>query len=157
MSTNDKKRFVQCFNRLAVALQLPADKGDTAMQKIYWDALAALPVEAVEDAERWFTVNAKWFPKTSEWIERADLARAARALAAALPAPREEPWKSECETCDDAGFEYIDCQGNDQCGRRFPHAKHKYVIKCICRSTNRTYQRKVEETRQQATRRKAAS
>lgn len=156
MIANDKLRFAQCFNRLAVALRLPAGDGDAAMKQIYFDALGAYPIDAVEDAARLFARDAQWFPKTSEWVAGSEQARSTRVLTKCLPVPRADPWKSECETCDDTGWEYLACDGSDQCGRTKAHAKHPYVVPCGCRGVNRTYQRKIEEQNLQASRRKAA-
>jgi len=143
----DKLRFAQCFNRLAVSLRLPAADGDAAMKQIYFDALVDYPVEAVEDAARLFTRDAQWFPKTSEWVAGAEQARSTRVLTKCLPSPREEPWKSECATCDDTGWDTLTCEGDDVCGRTKPHYKHSYAVPCGCRGMNRTYLRKIEEQR----------
>jgi hypothetical protein len=146
----DRQRFTQCFNRLAVALRLPAEEGDAAMKQVYWDALAGLPIEAIEDAARKFTASAEWFPKTSEWLSVGEQARSTRALTALLPEPREDAWRDECEACGDTGWETLACEGDRACGRPKVHGQHKYVVHCSCRLTNRTWQRKVEELRHSA-------
>ena len=150
MIAAEKLRFAQCFNKLAIALRLPTADADVTAQRVYWEALEGYPIEAVEDAARHFTASAQWFPKTSEWLSGAEQARSARALAKCLPSPREEAWTDECDVCIDTGWETLSCEGDRSCGRHKPHAQHKYVVHCSCRHTNRTWQRKVEELKQQA-------
>lgn len=157
MTVQEKPRFAQCFNRLAVALRLPANEADSSMQRVYWDALSDLPVEAIEDAARELAADSQWFPKTSEWRDVAVKAKHGRMLKAALPEPRANPWQSECETCDDTGWEALDCDGSSQCGRTKEHGKHAYVIHCACLATNRTYQRKQAEQSERARQRHKAS
>lgn len=151
MTHTDKPRFTQTFTRLAVALRLPAMEAGALAQQVYYDALGAFPIEAVEDAARALALSATWFPKTSEWVAAAETARATRALTAALPANREHPWHHECGTCADTGWESLPCPGDPpSCGRVKAHAKHPYVVPCPCVGTNRTYQRKLEEQRQRS-------
>lgn len=148
MTVNDKGRFMQAFNKLAVAVRLPADQADAAMQRVYWEGLADLPLDAVEDSAREIGLSAQWFPKLAEWRDAAVKAKHGRVLKMALPAPRSNPWQSECETCDDTGWEVMACAGDATCGRVFEHAKHNYTIPCVCRPTNRTYQRRLAEQRE---------
>lgn len=152
MTVAEKPRFAACFNRLAVALRIPADEADAVMQRVYWDALSGLPIDAIEDSARALARSAQWFPKTSEWLSAAEEARSARALTACLPTPREDPWQSECDTCDDSGWETLRCRGDAVCGRTQGHSAHSFAVPCACRATNRTYQRRVEQQRQQARR-----
>jgi hypothetical protein len=149
VTVQEKPRFAQCFNRLAVALRLPADDGDAAMQRIYWDALADFPIDAVEDAAHEFARSATWFPKTSEWRSQAELARNTRALVASRPDADRDPWRYECQACDDSGFELLTCQAGARCprpdcSRRDASFRHVYAVVCSCRETNRTYQRRRE-------------
>jgi hypothetical protein len=139
----EKHRFAQCFNRLAVAVRLPADEADAAMKQIYWDGLQDLPVEAVEDAARQLQLG-EWFPKLGEWRDVAEKAKNARILTKALPSPDRGAWVSECATCDDTGWEPLECQGGitGMCGRQREHPAHPYAVACACRMTNHTYQRK---------------
>ena len=146
VTIHDKIRFKQAFNRLAVAVRLPADQADAAMQRIYWDGLEPYPIEAVEDASHTLATQAAWFPKLAEWIEVASKAQNARVLKHALPDPGRG-WNSECGTCDDTGWEPLTCAGGRQCGRTKEHAAHSYVVPCPCRDTNRTYQRRKAEER----------
>ena len=150
MTIHDKQRFKQAFSRLAVAVRLPADQADAAMQRVYWDALADLPLEAVEDAARELALEAQWFPKVAEWRDAASKAKHARVLTMALPAPRTEPWAEECSSCDDSGWEPMACPGDGTCGRTKAHAKHSYAVPCACIPTNRTYQRRLAEQRERA-------
>lgn len=157
MTIQDKTRFKQAFNRLAVAVRLPADQADTSMQQVYWDGLNDLPLDAVEDAARDLALGSQWFPKLAEWRDSAIKAKHGRVIKMALPAPQREPWRAECETCDDTGWEQMQCDGSDICGRRKDHAKHGYVVPCVCRPTNRTYQRRLAEQQARARGRKEAA
>lgn len=156
MTLTDKPRFVQSFNRLAVALRLPSGEVDSAMQRVYYEALEDLPIDAIEDAARNFAREATWFPKTSEWRSVAERARNARALTAGIQDHTGRVWHAECATCDDTGWEPLTCAGSRQCGREQEHAAHDYVVPCPCRETNRTYQRRRAEQREFARGRKAA-
>lgn len=149
MTLHDKLRFKQAFNRLAVAVRLPADQADVAMQRIYWEGLESYPIDAVEDAASALAAQAVWFPKLAEWIEVTSKAQNARVLKLALPDPGRG-WNSECGTCDDTGWEPLTCAGGRQCGRDREHAAHSFVVPCACRDTNRTYQRRKAEERDRA-------
>lgn len=149
MTINDKFRFKQAFNRLAVAVRLPADQADAAMQVVYWEGLDTYPIEAVEDAARQLAEQSVWFPKLAEWIELAAKAQNARVIKMALPDPGRA-WHAECGTCDDTGWEPLECSGRAQCGRDREHAPHPYVVACACRPTNRTYQRRKAEERERS-------
>lgn len=156
VTVNDKARFQQAFSRLAVAVRLPADQADAAMQRVYWDGLNDLPVEAVEDAARELALTGDWFPKLAEWRDLSEKAKHARVIKMALPASREQPWTAECETCDDTGWESMTCDGT-QCQRPKEHRPHTYIVECVCRPTNRTYQRRRAEQQERARQRSAAS
>ena len=156
MTVIDKPRFAQAFNRLAVSLRLPIGEADAAMQRVYYDALDDLPVDALEDAARELAREAEWFPKTSEWRSVAERARNMRALTAGIQDRSGRIWHAECQTCDDTGWEALTCAGGRQCGREKEHAAHDYVVPCACRDTNHTYQRRRAEVREQARGRKAA-
>ena len=158
MVINDKIRFKQAFNRLAVATRLPADQVDAAMQKIYFDGLERFPIEAIESAAAELAVNAQWFPKLAEWCDVAERARNARALTAGSQDHGGRVWHAECATCDDTGWESVTCDGkHKQCGRERDHGDHEYVVPCVCRDTNRTYQRRRAEQRERARGRKTAT
>jgi hypothetical protein len=154
VTVQDKFRFAQVFNRLAVAVRLPADEADEAMKRVYWEGLNDLPLEAVEDAARELSVG-EWFPKLGEWRSVATKAQNTRIIAKALPDPGRG-WQSECGTCDDTGWEELTCSGGRQCGRVKEHPPHNYVVPCPCRATNHTYQRRKAEDRERARGRHAA-
>lgn len=151
MTIHEKSRFKQAFNRLAVAVRLPADQTDDDMQKIFWQGLEAFPIEAVEAGAEHLALTAQWFPKLAEWRDAASSAQNAQAIARALP-PADRVWHSECATCDDTGFEILECNGTTlrACGRMKDHAPHAFAVPCACRPTNHTYQRKLAEARQRA-------
>ncbi len=152
MTAADKVRFVQSFNRLAVASRLPAAEADAAMQRIYFEGLEDLPIDAVEAAAGELVRTSEWFPKVSEWRTAAKTQRTVL-LTLALPPAREEPWREECEACHDTGWELKYCYPGTPviCERRGPSPKrdcsrddvpeHTYVVPCVCRATNRTFQR----------------
>jgi hypothetical protein len=156
VTIQDKARFKQAFNRLAVAVRLPAEQADASMQRVYWDGLETLPIESVEDAAAAIAAQAVWFPKLAEWKDAAEKASNARVLKFALPDPGRG-WHSECGTCDDTGWESLTCAGGRQCGRTKEHAEHSYVVPCACRPTNHTYQRKRAEERERARGKEGAS
>lgn len=156
MTVADRTRFKQAFNRLAVAVRLPADQVDAAMQRVYWDGLETYPIEAVEDAAVLLARQAVWFPKLAEWRDEATKASNARALRLALPDPGRA-WNAECATCDDTGWEPMTCSGGAQCGRQKEHGQHSYVVPCPCRATNRTYLRRKAEERERARGRRSAA
>lgn len=155
MTIQDRVRFKQAFNRLAVAVRLPADQADAAMQKVYHDGLEVYPIEAVEAAADSLAKNAVWFPKLAEWRDEAEKAQNSQAIRRALPSTVRE-WHSECATCDDTGWEPLECAGTRQCGRDKEHQAHSYVVPCACRANNHTYQRRRAEQRERARGRHAA-
>ncbi len=152
MTDTDKAQFAKCFNRLSVALRLPADEGDAAMKQIYFEGLEDLPIDAVEAASGELARSFEWFPKLSEWRQAAKQQRTVL-LERALPLARQEQWHEECELCRDTGWELKRCYPGTAmvCGRvgrnnmrdcrqaGFP--EHDYVVPCVCRATNRTFQR----------------
>lgn len=141
MTTADMPTFLQAFNRLAVALRLPAAEVDAPMKQIYFDALKDLPIEAVAGAVHGLVKTAGYgFPRTSEWHSVAERCRVELTLRA-LPAAREQPWAFECQHCEDTGWAYHDCDGGRVCGRAKEHNPHTYATPCSCRDTNRTFQR----------------
>lgn len=147
MTLHDKQRFKQAFNRLAVAVRLPAEQADTAMQKVYWDGLEPFPIDAVESAATSIAKAAVWFPKLAEWRDAAGAAQNVQAMARALPSVGRE-WHAECATCHDTGWEPLSCAGTRQCGREKTHQEHQYAVACACRPTNHTYQRRMAEQRE---------
>jgi len=61
--------------------------------------------------------------------------------------PKGREWFYICNSCDDTGWEYLQCPGDDTCGPstwrpaanmpcphrpRKPHAAHSYVRVCFC-------------------------
>jgi hypothetical protein len=141
VTEQDKPAFAQAFNRLAVALRLPAVEVDPAMQQIYFDALKDLPIAAVVGAVSGLSKTAGYgFPRTSEWYSVAERCRVELTLKA-LPASREEPWHHECPHCEDSGWELRECDGDRICGRPKTHAAHGFASPCSCRETNLTYAR----------------
>lgn len=54
--------------------------------------------------------------------------------------PRREPWHYQCAACRDTGWAMRDCPA-ETCGRLREHPSHGFVGRCVCRETNRSYQR----------------
>ena len=129
------EEFAPVFLRLSNQLGKDADESTI---RDYFDVLADLGYDTVFDAAAHLAKTSKWFPKTSEWRDAA-LTIEQQKRRHDLTGGRE--WKIECERCDDSGWEYFECPGDETCGRTKPHAAHNYVKVCLCRPTNRTYQR----------------
>jgi hypothetical protein len=159
MNTDDRPQFAQAFNRLAVACRLSSTDTDPAAKRIYFDALADLPLDLVEQAADHLAKTAKWFPKVAEWAEAARTIGLRQVLA--LPEGRENPWTHECEVCEDTGWEERTCYPGTpvNCGHQSvnptqccdsPNSTqktHTFVSRCACRDTNSTYKRKHAATR----------
>jgi len=144
VTDTDKTAFKQAFNRLAVAVRLPADQADAAMQRIFFEGLSEFSIEAVTAAGQQLEQSAQFFPKVAEWREAARIAQVA--FVKALPPGRETPWESECPVCDDSGWEERRCYPGTRntCGRKkceLERPEHRYVIVCTCRPHNRTWAR----------------
>lgn len=133
--------FLQVFNRLCVALREPQDDSGVT-QGIYFEALKDLPLLALEAGASALMreTGRRFFPTTAEWRTAAEVAIQAE-VRRELTAVREEPWKHDCNACEDTGWERFECTGDDFCGRTRKHAPHEFVRVCPCRPTNRTYQR----------------
>jgi hypothetical protein len=88
MTATDKRAFAHAFNRLAVATRLPADQGDQSAQRIYFEGLVDLPIEAVLHAAGQLETRAAWFPKLAEWRQEARRAQRDETRREALSAPQ---------------------------------------------------------------------
>lgn len=140
--TTDKKRLAQfgtVFSVLAVQLRFDHDE---VIMRSYYKALGDLPLDALEASAHQFAIETgrKFFPTTAEWATAARIWRLEQQQAA-LHAEREQPWRIECEACQDVGWVTHQCPGDSTCGRFTQHYAHDYVTRCPCRPTNRTYQR----------------
>jgi len=134
--------FLAVFNRLCVALRETQD--DTGItQGVYWDALHDLPLAALETGANVLMrqQGRRFFPTTAEWRSEAEKAAYAE-LKKAVSGGRDEPWKHECQDCEDSGWvRGLTCDGGTTCGRKNKHMPHDYTLACPCRQTNRTYRR----------------
>ena len=134
--------FLAVFNRLCVALRETQD--DTGItQGVYWDALRDLPLAALETGANVLMrqQGRRFFPTTAEWRSEAEKAAYAD-LKKAVSGGREEPWKHECQDCEDSGWvRGLTCDGGTTCGRTRKHMPHDYTMACPCRMTNHTYRR----------------
>ncbi len=130
--------FAMIFARLASQLRwldyLPTDTAN------YYDALKDLPTALLHESAKQLATqaNRKFFPTTAEWRGKALDIEAQQRRAALIG---ERIWRMECETCEDSGWEYFFCPGDETCGRKKTHLPHNYVRACVCRPTNATYQR----------------
>jgi hypothetical protein len=135
----DKRRFDAAFNYLATATRMPTADMTPTTKRVYFDALSELTDEAVEGAAAQLAKSAQWFPKVAEWREAARSYKRDSNVKA-FPVPRAEQWRHECDFCEDTGWCYEggktfhDVVLSAYEGRPRMHA-------CVCRSTNRTYQR----------------
>lgn len=104
MTIDDKPRFLQVMNRLAVALR--EKDVDASQLRVYFEALKDLEIEFVVAAGDQLAQSAQWFPKVPEWrdlavtIERERI-DAQRALLRKLPTPL-------CLSCGDTGWDRTD-------------------------------------------------
>lgn len=143
-----EREFGNVFATLAI--QLRWMDADVVAVKSYYEALKDLPLEAVQasaaEIARTGYLDEKgehrtrFFPTSADWRTVAQKATV-DVFRKALPAVRDEPWRVECEACDDTGWELFECTGDAFCGRQKTHAAHTFVRVCPCRPTNRTYQR----------------
>lgn len=88
----DKHAFKAAFNRLAVATRLPADQADAAAQRIYFEGLQDIPIDAIVRAAQRMEQSAQWFPKVVEWRKEARETQREETRQALLSAPLQ-PWE----------------------------------------------------------------
>lgn len=133
--------FVKIFNRLSVALRAQADESGATL-RVYFEALKDLPLALLASSATMLMKESgrRFFPTTAEWRTAAEKIQIDQRRQFAAREPRD--WQTECENCDDTGWErFVECTGDETCGRKNPHLPHSYVRVCPCRPTNRTYQR----------------
>lgn len=130
--------FTPICTRLARQLRADVSADDV---RDYVSALAEFDREDVATAAQSLAVEPgrRFFPSTAQWAERAKKAQRERLLTSAST---REPWRVECDACEDTGWRRHECDGTMRfCGRRQPHAAHEWVERCPCRPSNRTFQR----------------
>lgn len=137
-----KTRFNAAFMHLATVTRLPTVEVTPDTKRAYWDALNDLPIEALESAASRLGKEAAWMPKAAEWRAAATQAKKVVELRALTAGDREQrDWRHECNFCEDSGWCYEggqtlhDVVVGGYAGRPRMHA-------CVCRATNRTYQRR---------------
>ena len=135
-----EREFAVIFTKLA--LQLRWTDADEVAMRSYYAVLKGFPLEAVRLSGQAFAAEAgrKFFPTTGEWVESVHRTMTAQ-LREVVVAPRAEPWRFECDGCEDTGWQSHECDGSRICGREREHYAHTYVTVCPCRPMNRTYQR----------------
>lgn len=143
VSEQDKARFKAAFNRLAVATRLRADDTDPAMQRIYFDGLSDLPIDAIERAAETIARDASWFPKVAEWRDAAKRERFTLTIKALPPVPGDRALA--CDDCQDTGWRIVTCAPGARCSRPRCQAApdeytHTAAVACACRQTNPAYQ-----------------
>lgn len=119
----DKARFNVAFNYLATATRLPVSELTPENKRVFFNAMQELDTDAVERAAEKLAKESMWFPKAAEWITAAKLAHRRAEWKALMPAPGAETdaareWKHECKTCEDSGFEVLQCKPGQRCYRR---------------------------------------
>lgn len=137
----DATQFLALFSRLCVGLRETQDDSGIT-QQVYWDALGDMPLPALEAGAQALMRESgrKWFPTTAEWRDAANTAYEQH-LRQAVSGPRD-PWRHECATCEDSGWQTgLTCPGDATCGRPKRHLPHAYTVPCACRATNATYRR----------------
>lgn len=136
----DPKNFANVFGVLAI--QLRATDVDEATVRAYYHALSDLTLESIQASAVAFSrePGRRFFPTTAEWRDAANTARLT-VFREHLLSHREEPWRLECERCEDTGWTIHDCAGDTFCGRQKAHYAHTFARPCACRPTNRTWQR----------------
>lgn len=141
--TTAPQPFLALFSRLCVGLREAQDDSGIT-QQVYYEALRDLPLQALETAAMALLreKGRKWFPTTAEWRTAAEEAQAHR-VQTSLRAVRAQPWRHECDTCEDSGWVMdLTCDGGTTCGRTTRHLPHTYTVPCPCRPTNATYRRR---------------
>jgi len=129
MTPADSRAFAQAFNRLSVAFPARFKDDDTqgskftAAQRVYWEAMIDLPIDGVIDGAAALVKTQTFFPSPAEWIAASKLAHRRAEWKALMPAPGAEAaaareWKHECKTCEDSGFEIVECKPGHRCYRR---------------------------------------
>lgn len=129
------REFGVVFAKLA--MQLRATDVDEATIRSYFEALSDLPLEAVRMAQEAFSrePGRKWLPTSAEWRERA-LGASQAQLRKALPSGRTEPWRVECESCEDTGWIFgLECDGG---AAQWPEQQPKELRGDQTRKGNRT-------------------
>lgn len=134
------REFSNVFGILAI--QLRATDADEATVRAYFHALKDQSLESIQCAAVALAKEPgrRFFPTTAEWVTAAAESRT-RVFREHLLTAREEPWRLECERCEDTGWSIHSCSGDDFCGRQKKHYAHDFARVCPCRPTNRTWQR----------------
>lgn len=132
--------FAKVFGVLAV--QLRATDVDATTIRAYFHVLKDQALEAIQRSAAALArePGRKFFPTTAEWLTAA-VESNARVFREHLLSARDEPWRLDCERCEDTGWTLHTCDGDDFCGRQKKHYAHDLAKVCACRPTNRTWQR----------------
>jgi hypothetical protein len=141
VSTMTEQEFGEVFVKLAK--QLRCHDADLVSILSYYEPLKRYSLATMKASASRLALEPgrKFMPTTGEWADIANLVDREK-LQAAIPPPRDEPWKFDCETCLDTCWSFKPCTGaNGFCGRRKPHYEHEYVERCRCWPNNRTWQR----------------
>lgn len=136
-----KPEFAACYVWLCAALREPQDETGLT-QQVYYQALGDLAPESLQGGATALSrePGRKWFPTTAEWRTAAGRVQTAhRRLAVS---GREEPWRVDCDRCEDTCWRLpMECPGDPTCGRPTRHLPHTYTDRCACWPANRTFQR----------------
>ncbi len=158
MTGADRRAFSQAFNRLAVAFPSRFKDDDQqgtqliAAQQVYFEALVELTVDAVTAGAASLTRTAQFFPAPVEWIKASKVEHRHLELKALLPAKTQGrgPWRHECETCEDSGWEVVECKPRARCNRRICAASDESAaeVYALVEQTAAREQREVREDEQ---------
>lgn len=131
--------FMRSFGVLCAQL---APQTDPAIGLAYYEALKGEPLPAVQAAATSLARESgrRFLPTTAEWLDAIRRVQKGAVTQAAHQA-RSEPWRLECERCEDTGWELLQCP-DVPCGTARTHYAHSYAVPCACRASNRTYQRR---------------
>ena len=132
----DFDAFTACVQRLAewTRATISAETIDA-----YFEMLKPFDLQDVERAAADLG-TAEWFPKVGAWRTRAkEYATLRTGTADQVAHDRKEPWRHDCNECEDEGWVCATC-GNVDCSPDAP-AHERRMRPCPCRPTNRTYQR----------------
>ena len=139
-----RQRIAHCCERLALATQRQLPNSEEAQQRrrkeldVYVDALAYLPIEAIEAAAGELCRTASRYPTAPQWREVAQ-GEAARLAARRNPLlDDDEPY---CAKCQDTGMLSLTCDpssASTSCGRDHEPGDqpHEYMRFCECRAEN---------------------
>ena len=142
MTERDRIEFAALLAAMEIATGvLP----DAARLPVYFDDLQGWPLEIVRQAAKRIRAQKHFrFPASAAWLEECRVVLRGRDGTI-----RTEPWRHDCDGCEDIGWQIRKCESGHRCGRarcqeielQKPDWWHDYAERCPCQPTNPTYQR----------------